>query len=228
MFPQDAKAFGNSFAVFVLCFCSHVNTTKIASELKYSSKSKYSSKVKKNTMATIYAYIICGLSYFFVGICGYIGFADNIKDSILDNLGEYNYFFNPIVRVGYGLVVMFSYPILGYPATNTIDSWLFKSERTLLRRVVEAFIWVALTCFVCIKVPSLGTIFNVTGSTCGVLLVFVWPSLYFILMYNKERKKPVEMKSAWFKPKYYEYVISWIVFVVGIVVCFIATGLALG
>ena len=66
-------------------------------------------------------------------------------------------------------------------------------------------------------------IFGVTGCLCGSLIVFIWPALYFIFMYRLERAKPVEMKCQWFKPKFYEYVIAWIILVVGAVVCVYTT-----
>ena len=85
--PKSSSDLSTSFAVFVLCFCSHVNTSKITSEIRFKKgKSKFPTRAHKTFRATIYAYIICALSYMFVGICGYAAFGDNIKDSILDNL----------------------------------------------------------------------------------------------------------------------------------------------
>ena len=193
------------------------------SELKFSAKSKFQTKVNKSMRATIIAYVICALSYFFVGICGYMAFGNSIQGSILDSMKDKNVWFKPIIRIGYGLVVMFSYPILGFPAVNTIDAYIFSSQRTTLRRYVEGFIWCMVTWFLAVKIPSLTDIFGITGCFCGSLIVFIWPSLYFIFMYRKEKSKPVEMRSSWFKPKTYEFVIAWIILVVGAVVCFYTT-----
>lgn len=116
MWPTDFSGLSTAFAVFVLCFCSHVNTTKITAELKYTTgKSKFDTKVKKSSRATITAYTICALSYFFVGVCGYMAFGNSIKGSILDSLENTDIWFKPVVRVGYGLVVLFSYPIPRLP-----------------------------------------------------------------------------------------------------------------
>lgn len=212
-----------AFAVFVLCFCSHVNSSKIVSELKYTSKSKFQTKVNKSMRATVIAYVICALSYFFVGICGYMAFGNSIQGSILDSLKDKDVWFKPIIRIGYGLVVMFSYPILGFPAVNTIDAYIFNTERTTLRRFVEGFIWSMVTWFLAVKIPTLTDIFGITGCFCGSLIVFIWPSLYFIFMYRKEQAKPVEMRSSWFKPKPYENVVAWVILVVGAVVCVYTT-----
>lgn len=214
--PKDLSALSTSFAVFVLCFCSHINTPTITAEIRYKSgKSKYGTKVKKAFRATCYAYVVCAISYLLVGILGYAGFGDEIKDSILNNLvgGVWWY-----IRIAYGLVVMFSYPILGFPGCLTIDSFFFKGERTVTRRYVEGFIWTMLTWIVCVAIPSFSKILSLTGNTCGVFLTFIWPSLYFIACYRKEMAKPADMKSTWFKPKPYENVIAWIIFVLGIIV----------
>ena len=209
--------------MFVLCFCSHVNSSKIVSELKYTSKSKFQTKVNKSMRATIIAYTVCALSYFFVGICGYMAFGNAIAESVLDSLKSKDLWFKPIIRIGYGLVVMFSYPILGFPAVNTIDAYIFNTERTVARRYIEGFIWCLVTWILAVMIPSLSVIFGITGCFCGSLIVFIWPSLYFIFMYRKERAKPVEMRSSWFKPKTYEYVIAWIILVVGAIVCLYTT-----
>lgn len=173
--------------------------------------------------ATIIAYTVCALSYFFVGICGYMAFGNAIAESVLDSLKSKDLWFKPIIRIGYGLVVMFSYPILGFPAVNTIDAYIFNTERTVARRYIEGFIWCLVTWILAVMIPSLSVIFGITGCFCGSLIVFIWPSLYFIFMYRKERAKPVEMRSSWFKPKTYEYVIAWIILVVGVIVCLYTT-----
>lgn len=221
--PQSLPDLSTSFAVFVLCFCSHVNTSKLTSELRFKQgKSKYATRVKKTFRATTYAYIVCALSYMFVGICGYAAYGSTIKDSILDNM-EGSFFW--YIRIAYGLVVMFSYPILGYPACITIDAFIFKSERTATRRYIEGFIWTILTFVVCVAIPSVSKIFGITGNTCGVLLTFIWPSIYFIAMYREEQKKPVDMKSNWFKPKHWELIVAWIILILGILVCIWATSM---
>lgn len=226
MWPDEANGLTTAFAVFVLCFCSHVNTTKITAELKYTpGKSKFMSKVKKSSRATITAYVICALSYFFVGVCGYMAFGNKIEGSILDSLKDTDVWFKPVVRVGYGLVVMFSYPILGFPACNTIDAYIFKGERTTARRISEGLIWVAVTFVLAVAIPQLEMIFGVTGNFCGVLIVFVWPALYFIAMCNAEKKKPVEAKSSWFKFSSCEYITAWIILVVGVILCIFCTAI---
>ena len=221
--PKSPSDLSTSFAVFVLCFCSHVNTSKITSEIRFKKgKSKFPTRAHKTFRATSVAYIICALSYFLVGVCGYAAFGENIKDSILDNLegGQWWY-----IRIGYCIVVLSSFPILGFPACITLDSYLFNNERTQKRRYIEGFIWTVCCFIVWYAIPSISSIFGITGNTCGVLLTFIWPSLYFISMYKEEQKKPVDMKSQWFKPKYYEYVVAWVILCVGIVVCIWATGM---
>lgn len=226
MWPTDFSGLSTAFAVFVLCFCSHVNTTKITAELKYTTgKSKFDTKVKKSSRATLTAYTICALSYFFVGVCGYMAFGNGIKGSILDSLENTDIWFKPVVRVGYGLVVLFSYPILGFPACNTIDSYIFKGERTLVRRVSQGFIWVIISFLLAVLIPQLEMIFGVTGSFCGTLIVFVWPALYYLAMVKKEKAKPTDQRSKWFIFNICDVITAWIILVIGIILCVLCTGL---
>ena len=154
-----------------------------------------------------------------------MAFGNGIKGSILDSLENTDIWFKPVVRVGYGLVVLFSYPILGFPACNTIDSYLFKGERTFVRRVSQGFIWVMISFLLAVLIPQLEMIFGVTGSFCGVLIVFVWPALYYLAMVKKEKAKPTDQRSKWFIFNSCDVTTAWIILVVGIILCVLCTGL---
>ena len=224
--PRKTTDLSSAFAVFVLCFGGHINTPKITSELRYNKESsKFKSKASKVTKATIIAYVFCAIVYLFVGICGYLAFGNTIQGSILDSMRNMNVWYKPVVRVGYGVVVMLSYPFLAFPACCTLDSWMFKGERTAARRYGEAFVWVLLTLIVCLAIPSLSSIFGVTGNFCGVLLAFVWPALYFIALCRKEKAKPKDEQVTWFKVKSWEEIVAWVILVVGTIVCIWATSL---
>ena len=224
--PDKATDLSSAFAVFVLCFCSHVSTTTISAELKWEQgKSKFANKAMKVLRATIVAYIFCACAYLFVGICGYMAFGNDIKGSILDAMRTMDVWYRPVVRVGYGLVVMFSFPILGYSAVTSLDAMVFSTERNLKRRLSEGIIYVAVCLIVCLLIPELSTIFGVTGNFCGVLVTFIWPALYFIMLANKEKKLPEYQRKKWLKIYNWEVVVAWIIFVVGIICCVYATAL---
>jgi singapore isolate B (sub-type 7) whole genome shotgun sequence assembly, scaffold_5 len=226
MWPSKATDLSSAFAVFVLCFCSHVSTTTISAELKWEQgKSKFANKAVKVLRATIVAYVFCACAYLFVGICGYMAFGNDIKGSILDAMRTMDVWYRPVVRIGYGLVVMFSYPILGFSAVTSIDAMIFSTERNLTRRLSEGFIYVAICLVVCLLIPELSTIFGVTGNFCGVLVTFIWPALYFIMLANKEKKLPADKRKKWLNIKNWEVVVAWIIFVVGIICCIYATTL---
>ena len=226
--PRQATDLSSAFAVFVLCFCSHVNTSKFTAELRYNkATSKFKSKAEKATRATVVAYLFCAAAYLFVGICGYLAFGAEIQGSILDSMRALSVWYKPVVRVGYGVVVISSYPILAFPACCTLDSWMFKGERTDKRRYSEAFVWVLLTYMVYLFIPSLSSIFGVTGNFCGVLLTFVWPSVYFLSIISKENAKPVEYRCPWFKVQPWMEPVTWVLLVLGVIVCIYATGLEL-
>lgn len=223
LWPKTTSDLSSSLAVFILCICSHINTSKITSEIRHKSgKSKFATKAHKAFHATFVAYVVCVLVYFFVGVCGYAAFGENIQDSILDNLEGGFWWY---IYIGYSIVVLSSFPILAMPALITFDNFIFKSERTTKRRVIEGFGWTLIAFFIWYKIPSLSTIFGITGNLCGSLLTFVFPSIFFLSMCKKEKSKPVEMRSTWFKPKPYESVAAWSILTLGVVVCVWATSM---
>lgn len=224
--PRQATDLSSAFAVFVLCFCSHVNTSKFTAELRFNkATSKFKSKALKATRATIVAYSFCALAYLFVGICGYLAFGAEIQGSILDSMRSLDVWYKPVVRIGYSVVVISSYPILVFPACCTIDGWLFKDERTNKRRYIEVFIWVTLTYLTYLLIPSLSSIFGVTGNFCGVLLTFIWPSVYFLSIINKETSKPMDRRCQWFTVQAWMKPVTWVILVLGVIVCIYATTL---
>lgn len=74
-------------------------------------------------------------------------------------------------------------------------------------------------------IPQLEMIFGVTGSFCGVLIVFVWPALYYLAMVKKEKAKPMDQRSKWFIFNSCNVTTAWIILVIGIILCVLCTGL---
>lgn len=215
---------GSALSVFVLCFCSHINIPRMAQEIKYTKKSKFASKTAKMLRVNIFAYSACAFAYFVVGGGGYLAYGENLKGNILDNFGETKTWYTVVVKIGYALVVLFSYPIVAYPATNTIYQWITSSPRTTARSYMLATCYCAITLILALVVPDLLKVFGITGATCGTFILLIWPSVMYILIYKKYKEnKSGSPRADWFHPTKCSLIWSIAVLVFGIIVCVFAT-----
>lgn len=94
----------------------------------------------------------------------YLAYGNKIGANLLDNFSQDQAWYLNIVKCAYGIVMLFSYPVLSYAALVTFDKLCFKQPRPAARRYAEAFVWTAISTFIAIVLPDLDTIFGITGS----------------------------------------------------------------
>ena len=185
-FPSNFLNLSTSVSVFFTCFCSHVNIPKMTSELRLPKSTRFPNKIKKMDRVNNIAFTACTVIYFLVGLCGYLAFGPETKGNLLSNFADMQVWYLNIVKVLYAIVALFSFPILSFAPLVSIDKTFFKQPRPAARRVEEAFVWSILCYLVAIAIPDLKVIFSLTGSLCGIALVFVWPSLFYIFINKRE------------------------------------------
>ena len=223
MWPDSTQHLGKAFSVFVLSFCCHTNIPKLCDEIRHTSTSKFSSKISKMNRSGVVSYIICALAYLLVGSFGYFAYGNDIDGSLLKSLRNTSYWFIPVIKIGYGLNVMLSYPLIAYVPTLTIDSMLFKGERTTARRLGVVGVWVLVTYIISQLIPELISIFSITGSLCGSFINFIFPALFYIRIHHIESKKPVDQQFKWMKYSTWSLGVAWFILVAGCFVCVWAT-----
>lgn len=224
-FPQTIGAFSTAVSVFFTCLASHVNIPKMTAELKLPKASKFSSRVKKMDRANNVAFVACSLIYYLVGLCGYLAYGPNTEDNLLTNFGTNNTWYMNIVKLAYSFVALFSYPVLAFSPLVSIDKTLFKQPRPATRRVLQAFIWSILTYVVAMIIPQLRVIFSLTGSLCGVALVFVWPAFFYIHVAKREKARAKSTKRSQYDIKTGAIYFAWFLFYIGIVMAVFMTAL---
>ena len=224
-FPGSIGAFSTAVSVFFTCLASHVNIPKMTAELKVPSGTKFASRVKKMDRVNNIAFVACSVIYYLVGLCGYLAYGPATEDNLLTNFGTNNTWYLNIVKLAYSFVALFSYPILSFSPLVSIDKTCFKQPRPAWRRCVEAFIWSFLCYVVAMLIPQLRVIFSLTGSLCGVALVFVWPAFFYVFVSKKEKAKAKSSQSKTYSISHGAVVFAWILFYVGIVMAVFMTGL---
>ena len=224
-FPKNFTDFSTAIAVFFTCFCAHVNIPQMTGELKFPAQSKFSNKLKKMDRVNCIAFVACSLIYLFVGVCGYLAFGDKTQGSLLSNFTELNVWYLNIVKIAYALVALFSYPVLSFSPLVSIDKMLFKTERTNLRRILEALIWSVLCLIVALAIPQLNVIFALTGSLCGGALLLIFPALFFIYISKREKAKEQTSRLPMFSTTQASITLAWVFFYLGIVLAIFLTAL---
>ena len=224
LFPSSFPDLTSAVSVFFSSLCCHASIPKMTSELRIPESSRFNSKVKKMIRIDYIAFSACGILYFIVGAFGYLAYGNGIESNLLTNFSNDKAWYLNIVKLAYALVVLFSYPTLAFAAVVTFDKICFKKQpRPLWRRIVECFIWSAISCFIAIIIPQLDTVFGITGSLCGILVNFAIPASYFIGMIKMERAKAQAARTAVFKASTGKYYLAWFMFYFGIVAAIVFT-----
>ena len=212
-------------SVFFTCLCSHVNIPKMTQELKVPKSTKFASRVQKMDRVDMYSFLLSTVVYYAVGVCGYLAFGDNVGGNLLDNFTSLNVWYLNIVKIAYSIIAISSYPMLSFSPLVSIDKTFFKQPRPTSRRILEAFIWTLLCFIVTMLVPSLRTVFSLTGALCGAVLVFMWPAVFYIFINKREKAKEHSKRIPLFKASKVSIVFAWILIVFGAIGAVVLTSL---
>uniref|UniRef100_A0A6B2L4Z7 Amino acid transporter transmembrane domain-containing protein n=1 Tax=Arcella intermedia TaxID=1963864 RepID=A0A6B2L4Z7_9EUKA len=124
----------------------------------------------------------CALVYILLGIFGYLFFLEGTPDNILV---AYDEVYFKVIRVGYSLVIIFSYPVINFGTRLGIDQIFFKTPATQLRIIIESLAIVAICFVVAMFIPNIEVAFGLVGSTVGQLVVFINPAMFYVLLHKK-------------------------------------------
>ena len=228
LLPSSFPDLTSAVSVFFSSLCCHASIPKMTSELRIPENSRFNSKVKKMIRIDNVAFLSCGAIYFVVGACGYLAYGNSIESNLLTNFSNDKAWYLNIVKLAYALVVLFSYPTLAFAAVVTFDKICFKKQpRPLWRRIVECFIWSAISCFIAIIIPQLDTVFGIIGSLCGFLVNFAIPAYFFIGMAKKERAKTQAARTPIFSVSQARIYGAWFLFYFGVVLAVLFTTIQL-
>jgi len=159
------------------------------------------------------------LMYISVAAFGYLHFGDAVTNNILLSPKTMTMPY-AIAQLLVGLVVVFSFPLLAGPTRGSIDRLLemaFSSSPAFFERIsmIRHFGLTALITSFCVfiaaTIPDLAlNILGLFSALCGSLLLFIFPSLYFLKLQKHYRTMTIERSLA-----YVEIVLGLIVMVMG-------------
>jgi len=195
-------------ALPILCFAflCHQNMFPVLEELE-------NPGLKRMTYVSISTMLTCASMYFMVGVFGYLTFLESVKptrgpdSSSGDVLTLYKvetdgYDFAAvmdILRVGYGLSLIFSYPIMLFELRHAIERYFTPGAPYSKRRHLLVNTCIIVPCtLVAILVKSVGTVFGLLGSTTSPTIVFILPALFYLKLRPADAEKKPKMRAhAW-------------------------------
>lgn len=132
--------------------------------------------------------IICGVLYLLVGVFGYLSFLELTEDNILKHYPLREWYFS-IGKIGYTLVIIFSYPLLAYPLKASVDAlinqYYYKNpdlEVSTKRRILEASVIFVVAYLLAILPIGIGVVFGIAGATVGSMVVVGLPCAFAIIL----------------------------------------------
>ncbi|XP_023015972.1 uncharacterized protein [Leptinotarsa decemlineata] len=143
---------------------------------------------KMNNLICI-AVNICTGVYIFVGIFGYIAFADKpFTGNILLSFSPS--FMTGVMKIGFIISVAFSFPLVIFPCRASLYSLLYKEGYSLHEGVSNyisearfktlTIIIVLISLIIGIVIPNIEFVLGLVGSTIGVMICVIFPVTCFI------------------------------------------------
>jgi len=169
-----------AFPLFVFAYQCHPQLPPIYDELQDKSVQKMTTIIYASMFVESFVYIS-------IGALGYIAFGENIDSNIIDNYSDDDVAMI-IVRSTMIAHFLFAIPINFLP--NRIYFYQFigveKDTREKLWVHIVTTVGLFGTCvLLAILAPGASVFFSLTGSTCGVIIIFVFPGI-FALIRNKD------------------------------------------
>ncbi|XP_042508820.1 amino acid transporter AVT3C-like [Macadamia integrifolia] len=125
--------------------------------------------------------IFISLMYILFGVLGYFAFGDETKDIITTNLG-YGLLSN-LVQLGLCINLYFTFPLMMNPVYEVFERRFFEGRYCVWQR----WLVVLLVSLVALSIPNFADFLSLVGSSVCVLLGFVLPSLFHLIVFKEER-----------------------------------------
>jgi amino acid permease len=181
---SDWMAILNSIPTLVFAYGSHITLLPMYHELKNRSPRKMSLIMNSSIL-------LCLIFYAFVGLCGYLQFADvaPFSDAILDLYDKDDI---PVViaRMFIAVVVILSYPLVHYACRASIENIFFSRFKFSWIRwlLITAFI-TGTTYLLGVLVDRIVIVFGLVMTTAGALVQFVFPFIIYLKLETNRAKK---------------------------------------
>lgn len=150
----------------------------------------YNPDMRKRSIISFWSTFLCFVCVVLPGILGYLIYGDGTENIILDNFSNKD----PLmicVRVGFFIVVSFSYPCIGQSLLTAWSSIIWKESNQgglpFKKRIVVLVVTNIIPLLLAILLPNAGPALSIGGAFGGCMVDFFYPALMWI----KISKKPI-------------------------------------
>lgn len=222
--PRISTQFFSAFGNIIFAFVNHFTVVAIVPVMVDPSPQRRSTMIATSNVTVLIVYLTAA-------ICGYLHFGSSIDPSRPDILNSPDSMTYPyaIAKLAFASVMVFSYPLLCDPARSALDQLITKlvlfrsperhsswSHVAKLRHYSETVLLVLVPTLIAVTAAKYAALFlDIFSSLCGSLLVFIFPSIYFM--------KLAQPKMYNFKIHSWERVLVFVNIFVGISVAAIGT-----
>ncbi|KAL7612968.1 amino acid transporter AVT3C [Lactuca sativa] len=136
----------------------------------------------KNKFGKVLGITIAFIAIMFAsfGIFGYFAFGDETKDIITTNLGQG--WLSSVVQLGLCLNLFFTFPIMMNPVYEVFERMFCEGRYSLWVRWVTVLV----VSLVALCVPNFADFLSLVGSSVCIVLGFVLPALFHLMVYRNE------------------------------------------
>jgi amino acid permease len=223
--PQITTQFFSAFGNIIFAFVNHFTIVAIVPVMLDPSPKRRAAMITSSNCTVLVVYLSAA-------IAGYLHFGSSINPSRPDILNSPAQMSVPyaIAKLAFASVMVFSYPLICHPARSALDQLVTRlvlikappqrhltwSKFGALRHYTETVLLVAIPTLIAVTAADYAALFlDIFSSLCGSLLVFIFPSLYFLKLSHP--------KMYNFRIHSWERCLIYVNIVVGITVAFIGT-----
>lgn len=164
----------------------------------------------RRAKVTVYSAVFVFVFYLIVATFGYLHFGMAVSDNILNastSTTAWAQWTYNLGRLMMAVVLILSYPLLLDPCRGTIEGALGKffgglhvwKATASVRSIVITVVLIAISAFVGIFfAPLAGVILNACTAFSGSLMVFIFPSIFFLKLGDRYRIQAWERGTAYF------------------------------
>jgi amino acid permease len=147
----------------------------------------YHHSVHKRNVVGIVATVLCFILVVIPSVIGYLMFGDKTKGNVLENFDDGDVLIL-LVRIGFFLVVSFSYPCVAQPVMGSWGQVIFKdNDATMLstgKRTVVQFITHIIPLIIAMFLPEAKPVLAVGGAIGGCVVDFVYPPIIWYMHFK--------------------------------------------
>ena len=178
-------------AVPVVCFsylCTQ-NVPYLFLELRrqssWNSPSRYVSKRVKFQSSARVAMALCTLIYCAMAAGGFAAFGQAARPDLLENFQAGSPVLPDVLvhvlRIAFVLVMVTTFPSISFGLRGSLHTLAFRdATATAAQRWAESVLLVAAAVVLAVIVDDLGLVFQLMGSTCGALIMFILPAATYL------------------------------------------------